>query len=272
MRPNAAEIAALDKSGKDYQNQLKALREKALEIEADYDAKVSEDKSKSSVAIAARDLQNLEEGERQKIEATRQGSGARLQAITAAIAQEESLNLQDTNFFRELLNMRVEVARQEAEEEGKLRQEAAKEAGDNAQKMGELALAAQKQQIALADSLRRVSIQQRVQEETQASDEEFRLKMVALSKEIDGLDKSGKDYENKLKSLQDKEKQLITEHENDITAIKEKAEEQRNTRILSAASSFENSIASGLTKSIMGHQTWSRNDQKPWRPSGQRPH
>jgi hypothetical protein len=44
-----------------------------------------------------------------KVEATQKGSQARLAAINAALKQEAALNLQDTSFYRELLNQRAEV-------------------------------------------------------------------------------------------------------------------------------------------------------------------
>jgi len=121
LAANQAEIAGLDKSGKDYQNQLKALGEKTAEIQAEYSSKVTELKAKESVAANARNLQNVEEGEREKIDATQEGSAARLVAISAAIKNEEALNLQNTEHYRELLAQRVEATRQEAEEEAKIK-------------------------------------------------------------------------------------------------------------------------------------------------------
>jgi hypothetical protein len=255
---NQAEIAALDKSGKDYQNQLKALNDKALEITNEYDTKIAELKAKSSVEVYNRDLQALEQSEREKTEATRQGSDARLAAIGAALQTEQAHNLQDTNFFRELLNQRVETLRQEAEEEGKLRQEASREDADNTEKTGTLSIQAEKQRVALEDSARRTSAQQRIAQDIQIANEEYTLKMSALDKEIAGLDKSGKEYENKLKALQDKEKQATRQHENEITSIKEKAEQERNQRIMSSEHQLAEATSSGLTQSIMGHQTWAR--------------
>lgn len=258
LAANAAEISALDKSGKDYANQLKALQEKALEINNEYDTKIAELKAKSSVEVYSRDLTALEQSEREKIEATQQGSAARISALDAAIQEERSRNLQDTNFFRDLLNQRVQTVRQKAEEEGKLKAEAAREDADNTEKMGQLAIAAEKQYMALLDSSRHVTVAQRIAEDTKIANEEYALKMAALNKEVAGLDKSGKDYENKLKQLQDKEKQLTRQHENELTSIKEKAETERNQRVLAAETQFQDSIARGLTQSIMGHQTWSR--------------
>jgi hypothetical protein len=127
---NQAEIAALDKSGKDYQNQIKALNDKALEITSEYDTKIAELKAKSSVEVYNRDLQALEQSERQKIETTHEGTAARLAVIDSAIKEEQSKNLQGTNFFSELLRQRAEAARQEAEEEAKAKDVATKQGID----------------------------------------------------------------------------------------------------------------------------------------------
>jgi hypothetical protein len=255
---NAAEISALDRTGKDYQNQLKSLQDKTLEINQEYATKTAGLKAKASTDEYNRDLRNLEQSEREKIEAADQGSAERLAAIDAAIKEEQTRGLEDTNYFRELLTSRVQAVRQEAEEESRLKAAAAQESADNDEKMGELSIAAEKQQMALMDSARRVTVEQQIAEETRIANEEYSIKMRALEKELEGLDKSGKDYTTKLQQLQDKEKQLTQQHENDVTAIKEKAEIERNQRIGAAEAQFNDAIAQGLTRSIMGHQTWSQ--------------
>jgi hypothetical protein len=127
MAANQAEIAALDKSGKDYQNQLKALKDKALEINAQYDAKVSELTAKAATECAARDLRLLEQAEREKIDAAETGSATRLAAIEAAIKEEESKGLQDTAYYRQLQIQQVEAVRQANEEKARLNDEAIKQ-------------------------------------------------------------------------------------------------------------------------------------------------
>ena len=90
------------------------------------------------------------------------------------------------------------------------------------------------------------------------ANEEFAVKYVAIQREIDALDKSGKDYDNKLKQLQDREAQLTQQHENTITEITDKAEGDRNRNTMSAEDRLRDSMAQGLTASIMGHETWAR--------------
>ena len=127
LATNQAEIAALDKSRKDYQNQLKALQNKALEITQQHETAVTELKAKAAAESAAKELRELEQGEREKIEGTEKASAARVAALDAAIKEEESKGLQDTSFFRELLNQRIEAVRQEVEEEAKVKDEAIKQ-------------------------------------------------------------------------------------------------------------------------------------------------
>ncbi len=198
----------------------------------------------------------MEESEREKIEATARGSEARLAALDAALKEEQSRNLQATEHYRELLTQRAEAVRQEAEEEAKLQAGLGKEAAEQAQKVGELSLAALREGWALEDSARRVTAEMRMQEEMEAANRETALKQTALQYEIQALDKGGKDYLLKLKELQDKEKQLVQSHENEVTAIKDKAEIERNQRILSADNSFVDSISSNLTQLAMGHKSF----------------
>ena len=119
--------------------------------------------------------------------------------------------------------------------------------------MGELMNAAQREQLALQDSSRRVTIQQRIAEDVNAANAEYALKLTAMQHEAAALDAGAKDYENKLKAIQNKEKQLTQEHENELTAIKDKAEIERNQKILAAETQFNDRIASGLTQVLMGH-------------------
>ena len=258
LQANSAQIAALDKTGKDYQNQLKAGKDKALEIEAEYNAKVAEMTAASSVAVAARDLQGIETTEREKIAATQQGSAARVAAIDAAIKRVQSLNLQDTDFYRNLLTERVQAARQEAEQEGQLAEQAGIKKAEADLKQGELVLAAHKQAVATMRALQNVSTQQQISDETQAANLEFALQQSALQREIEALDKNGKEYQNKLKALNQQEETLEKQHQATLTEIKEKAEEERNKRILTAENQFRDAVASGLTQVIMGHESFAK--------------
>jgi len=253
---NQALISALDKGGKDYNNQLKSLQDKAEELTLQHTATVSNLTAKAQQEQYRQDLQDLVSGERDKIEATEQGTAERLAAINAAIKEEQSKNLENTQAYRELLKERVEAGRAAEAEAGKLSAEAGKESAENQQKMGELTLAASRQQQALIDSGRRISIQQRLAEETKASNDEYVVKLTAMQQEAAALDKGAKDYENKLKAIQDKELQLTREHENQLTQIQDSATIERNQRILAAQQHFNDTIAAGLTQVLMGHKSF----------------
>ena len=205
-----------------------------------------------------RAVQAIQEGEKQEIAATEQGTQARLDAINTAIKDEEAHGLQETGFYRELLVQRVEITRQMALEEAKLQAEAGKEEAEHEQKMDELRLTAAKQASDHRLNMERTNVQEQLDADINFANQEYTLKMAALDKEITALDKYGKDYENHLKALQNKETELTKAHENEITQIKQKAEEERNARILSAEQRFNDSIASGLTSVIMRHETFAK--------------
>lgn len=114
---NQTDIAALNKSGKDYQLQLKTLNDKSLDIQQQYSMQVASLKAHAAEAINQRDTQAIEQGIREQIEATQDGTAARVAAIDAGIREEQARHLQDTNFYKGLLNQRVEAAGREAQQE-----------------------------------------------------------------------------------------------------------------------------------------------------------
>ena len=203
-------------------------------------------------------ISQVQEGEAEKIEATRQGSTERIAVITAAIKEENGMGLQETGFFKSLLKSRVQAIREEADEEKKIQADLGKELADHESKMGEIQLAADEANARLKLSTHRATDQEIIANETQFANQKFALQKKQIDQEIQALDKGGKDYEVKLKTLQDKETELTQAHENQISAIMEKAEEQRNSRILSARTRFDNTLSSGLTQSIMGHESWAK--------------
>jgi hypothetical protein len=256
LTKNQQLIGALDKGGKDYNNQLKDLHNKAAELTAEHNNRIAQLQGKANEDQSRKDLTDLEQSVREKINTTQQGSVERLAVVDAAIKDEQSRNLQDTSFYRELLTQRVELARKADEDMRKAAADAGKEAADQTLKLGELDLAAKREQLALEESAHRVTAQQRIADELEFAKAEFKLKNDAMNQEMATMDKTGKDYENKLRQLQDKQKQLAQQHENEITAIKSKAEIERNQRILSSEQRFNDSIAQGLTQSLMRHQSF----------------
>ena len=143
-----------------------------------------------------------------------------------------------------------------ADEEARAIEQAGKQQAAHDAKMAELQVAAEHEHAQLLNSARRTTIQQLIAQEVQAENEQYALKLAAFAREIAALDKHGKDYANKLRALQDKEAELTKEHENKITQIKDKAEIERNNRILSAETKLDQSIAQGLSSVIMRHESF----------------
>jgi hypothetical protein len=256
LAANNAMIAALDKLGKEYPNQLKALNEKAEELEQQHTTRLAEIQAKSQVSNNQQSLQALEQGIRESIEATQKGTAERLAAIDAGLKAERTRGLQDSAAYRDLETQKVETIRQGTEEENKLRAEAAMEASAHEEKMAMMALAAEKQHQAAVNSLHRVSIQVQMDQDLRFANEEFQIQQQHAAQEIAALDKSAKDYQVKLKAAQDKEKQLVQQHENEVTSIKEKAEIDRNSKVMSAESSLQSAIAGSLSQTLMGHKSF----------------
>lgn len=253
---NQAQIAALDKFSKDYQNQLKELQDKAVEIQQQRDTKIAQLSAQAQTQQATLDVRNMLEAEREKIAATESASAERLAAIDAALEEEHEHNLQNEDSYRGLLQQRVETVRDIANREAQERAEAGKLAADNDMRMAQIALAAQMERQSLVDSARRMTDQRLVEEQLVVANELYKIQNDAFEQRIAALDKSGKDYENKLRQLLDGHKQLTAQHENDVTAIQDKAMMARNQTILGAYTQFEQSIARGTASVLLGQQSF----------------
>ncbi len=229
--------------------------DKAARDQAQEQRKAAEDADKLWEENYREAVARLQENEREKIDATKQGSQARLAAIDSAIKEEDGKGLQETGFYRSLLTSRVELTRQMAEEQAKITAEAGKQEAEHTAKMGELQVAADKDAAALRLSALRNSEQARGASEIQLASETYAIQMTSYSQQIAALDKGSKEYENKLKALQDKQLEQTREHENQITAIKEKAEEDRNRRILSAENRFDDEITRSAMQLLTTHKS-----------------
>jgi len=214
-------------------------------------------------------LQNFKHDQQDLINATREGTADRLDALQAAMDATADLYGRDNETYKQYASeylrtwndmsaKTLEAISKELDEEDRLKAEAAREEADNDEKMGQISLAAKKQQMALEDSIRLVTRQQRLAEDLQLANDEYGIEKSALDKKIQALDKSGKDYLNKLKELQDKEKQLTQQHDNTVAELNEKSTMAWMQSVKSGYAQFVNTTSQSLTQSIMGHQTWAR--------------
>ncbi len=232
------------------QNKLDADQDKQWREQADAEKRGLEEEERLREANYRSALEKLQQSEREKIEATDKGSAGRLAAIDAAIQNEERYGLQETGFYRGLLTSRVETAREMTEEQNKLTAEAGKEQAEFTLKMGELEIAAEKQQLQFRVSLHKMTAAQILAEELKISREEYQAKLAAYAQEIAALDKHGKDYENKLKAIQDKEKELTRQHENELTQIQQTATAKQLSVVTDAYNRIGQEIASTAARSI----------------------
>jgi hypothetical protein len=258
MEDKIAALKKLDQGNAKTETQkaITAEAEKAAREKAEAFKKEGEELRKIFEAVYKDLVQTTDDGERAAIAATREGSQERLAAVDDAIKEEQSLHLEDTAYYRELLISRVNLVRQMAEEEARLQAEAGREAADHSLKMAELSVAADKEGIGLINSGRRVLAEERVAQEVDFANREFALKKTALDAEIAALDSGAKDYENKLRQIQDKELQLVQAHENEVAAIRDKAQIDQNQRTQAALQAMENMFASGFTQVLMGHRSF----------------
>jgi hypothetical protein len=237
-------------------NKMDDENEKRLKMQEEAEKQELEAEDRLREQARQKAITDLQQAEREQIDATQKGTSARLQVIEGAIKEEERYGLQDTAFYRTLLTQRVETTRVMAEEEAKVRAEAGKIEAEHDLKMGELGIAADKEQAALRVSGRRQSLQDILALEAVFAEREYQLKMDSYSKETAALNQNDKDYENKLKQIQNKELELTKQHENEITAIQDKAEKKRNADLLAADTSMANGISKALSDTLLRHQSF----------------
>ena len=103
------ELAADNKQIKNTQEYNREIQEseKILKANAKEEQKDIADEEKRRDDARNKAITGLQQEEKEKLAATRQGSQARLDAINAAIKEEESKGLQDTAFYRSLQEQKV---------------------------------------------------------------------------------------------------------------------------------------------------------------------
>jgi len=166
--------------------------------------------------------------------------------------------MQDLNGYRELLTQRTRLVEQMTEDERRLNDEAEQETAKHTQKMGELAIAAEREAAQSVLSIATQSGQQRLQAALEASDREYNAEVSALNKEIENLDKFSRDYENKQKALYDKLDELKREHDNRNLQLTNQAQSQELGVLTVAQAKMASVFADGFTQVIMGKESMGR--------------
>jgi hypothetical protein len=147
----------------------------------------------------------------------------------------------------------------EAEKERlRIVEELGKEEAEHERKMAALGLHAEQDAAKESIKLHRNRSQEILAEQTSAENAEYAAQMHAYQIELAALDKYGKDYEVKLKQIQDKEAELTKAHENNVTEIENKALTDRLALEATAAHKMEDLWASGLMKVLSGHESFAK--------------
>jgi hypothetical protein len=236
------------------------------------DKEVSDDAKKQAEALAKgkeviarliaeqykEEVAETQAGEKEVIDATRQGSRDRLNAIDAAIMEENALGLQQTAFYRELWQQRIQLVRQLGEEEEQERVKLAEQASAHSEKMAEMELAQLRTAYQVLRQTRHVNADEQTQEDLELANEEFAIKMAALKRQEQALDANAKDFEVHLKQIQDREAELTQQHEDQITNIREKADRDRAAKLKAGMDQEREMFAQGFASVLMGHQTFAQ--------------
>src|SRR6266446_3835866 len=233
--------------GEDYKK-LKELAREAKQ-EADDAERAWDEAYKLAVS-------KLQESERHKIEATKEGSKERLAAIDAAIKEENAKGLQETGYYKSLLSERVNLTRKMGEEETHVKAELAKEGAAHENQMDLLRLQAREEAGRHALDMQHTTDRQLLAAELAAENDRYETQQEAFAREIAALDKDGKEYEVKLKQLHDREAEGTQQHENRITALKDAAEAARFKKIEAAEQKTKEMFASGMSRTLMQQQSF----------------
>lgn len=254
---NKAEIAALDKSGKDYNQQLKALQDAALGITAEYNTKVTELKSKALVAENARDIQLMEQSEQLKIDAQKEGTAARMAAIDSAIAEEQAKGLESTEHFQDLLRQRKAEAIREADVEKEAVLKSLESQETAIQKAAEAHVKQSNQKIQAQQGGGSDNVKQIAMEKLQEQ-QSYEIKRQALQEQLALYHKYGEDQ---LKAAQDVAAQL-KQLEDDHKAAMAQSLTQMAMANRQEYASMATTAGQSLMQIALGHQSLAATVQK----------
>ena len=247
---NQADIAALDKSGKEYGTQLKALQDNALKITAEYNAKVTEMKSKASVTEYNRDISQMEQAEAAKIGAVKEGTAARLAVIDAAIKEEEAKGLAATQHFHELMKQREQEVRKEADVEAKAQADATDNQVKALRDAARAKVEAANQTVANqhgndGGGAKRIAMAR------QEADADYAIKKEALQKELDAYKQAGQERAKDAERVSNQVKQLNLDYANTTAQLNT---EQANANKQMYATEA-NDAAQSLLQVALGHKS-----------------
>ena len=232
-----------DKLNDDADKAFKQQAEQARQA-AEAEEKAFEEKYKEAVSA-------LQEAEKQKIDATKTGSMARIAAIEAAIKEEQSKGLQDTAYYKELQLAKVNAVKDRAQMQEKIETDIAKASMDNETKMAALTNATEDQQAKFQLAMRRSTAQQALDAEVDSENRRYQATQAASARDLAFLQQDGEKNAAAIKQVHDKIEQETQSHENKLTQIRETAEEQRNKKILASETQLEEGITRNMAQTLV---------------------
>ena len=172
-------------------------------------------------------VEAIQLAEKLKIDATRQGSQARLDAVDAAIKDEEAHGLQDTAFYKSLQEEKIKIAQDIANQQIALQRKVAEELGKAQQGMIALQMAAMKNEADSEYKLGAITAAQHIQALREEAAQELALeqqKNAAMLAEIAENDPKRPEYVQK---ALDADLQAQQKYDNEMVSLDSQALELR---------------------------------------------
>ncbi|HEX4032529.1 MAG TPA: hypothetical protein VHX20_19350 [Terracidiphilus sp.] len=200
-------------------------------------------------------VQIVQDGERLTIDATKQGSAERLQAVEDAMRREEADGLQDTAFYKSLAAQKLDVEQNLSDQEAQLKAQMGQEDAEQGQRMGMLKLAAERESLESIRAQVLMSGNERIQAEMQIANQEYEIEHGSLQSQLEALDQFAQDYAAKKQQLNDKIQQLDQQHANQEQASQDKASKNEMGKFTTQQAQLLQIYNQGFAQVITGKQS-----------------
>jgi len=194
----------------------------------------------------------MQESEKEQIDATREGSAARLAAIDAALKQEALAQLQAEDSYRSLQQQRVQTIRQMAEQELQARIQSI----EAASKIDEQSIASQYRIAQMQLEARGATINDQERLELEHENNLYAVELNGLNRELQALEQSGQAKIAETQKTQQKIQALTQAHENQVAEIQARADTSRQQEFARTMVQMESSAARGFLSILRGHENF----------------
>jgi hypothetical protein len=207
-------------------------------------------------------VSKLEESEKVKIAATREGSQERIAAIDAAIKEEESKGLQNNNYYKGLLVAKVQAQREMTDQIRAINQRMGEEDLKNTLAMAKLNEKATEDRTHFELAMRISSAKQVLAADIKAVQDQTNIDENGYRKQLDALDKFAKDYEVKKKELMDKIAQTEKQGGNQVMELQQKALLKQEQDIKQAYTKMADDIGNNIAKTLVENKNFAQAMEK----------